>query len=44
MFGLYVALAALLGFIGVRSVKKVRAPERAIHQAQETKAALTRRS
>ena len=44
VFGLYVALAALLGFIGVRSVKKVRAPERAIHQAQETKVALTRRS
>ena len=44
VFGLYVAVAALLAFIGVRSVKKVRAPERAIHQAQETKAALTRRS
>ena len=44
VFGLYVALAALLGFIGVRSVKKVRAPERAIHQAQEAKAALSRRS
>ena len=37
VFGLYVLIAALLGYIGVRSVKKVRAPERAIHQAQETK-------
>src|SRR6478735_7991151 len=41
VFGLYVLVAALLAFIGVRSVKKVRAPERAIHQAQEAKAALT---
>ena len=43
VFGLYVAVAALLGFIGVRSVKKVRAPARAIHQAQEAKTALTTR-
>jgi hypothetical protein len=43
VFGAYVLLAALLAFLGLRSVKKVRAPERAIHQAQEAKAALRRR-
>ena len=43
VFGAYVALAGLLAFLGIRSVKKVRGPERAIHQAQETKAALRRR-
>jgi uncharacterized membrane protein len=43
VFGLYVLLAGLLGFVGYRSVRKVRAPERAIHQAQETKRALTQR-
>ena len=43
VFGFYVLLAALLAFIGMRKVKQVRAPERAIHQAQETKAALRRR-
>lgn len=42
VFGAYVLLAALLIFIGVRSVKKVRGPERAIAQAQETKAAFKR--
>jgi putative superfamily III holin-X len=42
VFGAYVLLAALLVFIGVRSVKKVRGPERAIAQAQETKAAFKR--
>ena len=42
VFGAYVLLAALLTFIGVRSVKKVRGPERAIAQAQETKAAFKR--
>jgi H+/Cl- antiporter ClcA len=44
VFGLYVLLAALLAYLGIRSVKKVRAPERAIHQAQEAKASLSRRS
>lgn len=33
---LYLLLAALLGFVGYRKVRQVRAPERAIHQAQET--------
>lgn len=37
VFGAYLLLAGLLGFLGVKSVKKVRAPERAIHQAQEAK-------
>jgi hypothetical protein len=42
VFVLYVAIATLLGLIGVRKVKQVRAPERAIHQAQETKSILKR--
>lgn len=42
VFGLYLALAGLLAFLGLKKVKQVRAPERAIHQAQETKAALGR--
>src|ERR1700759_1969192 len=42
VFALYVATAALLAFIGVRKVKQVRAPERAIAQAQETKNVLSR--
>lgn len=37
VFGAYLLLAGLLAFVGVKKVKKVRAPERAIHQAQETK-------
>ena len=42
--GLFAAAGflGLLAFIGVRKVKKVRAPERAIHQAQETKQLLKR--
>jgi O-antigen/teichoic acid export membrane protein len=42
VFGAYVLIALLLVLIGVRSVKKVRGPERAIAQAQETAAALKR--
>ena len=42
VFVLYVLIAALLAFIGVKKVKQVRAPERAIHQAQETKNILKR--
>jgi hypothetical protein len=42
VFALYVALAAVLGVIGLRKVKQVRAPERAIHQAQETRDVLKR--
>ena len=40
--GAYFQFAALLGFIGFRKVKQVKAPERAIHQAQETAPALKR--
>jgi hypothetical protein len=42
VFALYMLIAGLLGFIGFRKVKQVRAPERAIHQAQETKSILER--
>lgn len=34
VFGLYVLIAALLGFIGYRKVKQVKAPERAIEQGK----------
>ncbi|WP_110180601.1 phage holin family protein [Nocardioides solisilvae] len=39
---LYLLVAGVLGLLGYRAVRKVRAPERAIHQAQATKAALKR--
>jgi hypothetical protein len=42
VFGLYLLVAGLLGLIGLRAVKRVRAPQRAIHQAQQTKNVLTR--
>src|SRR5690606_12268203 len=35
VFGFYLLLAALLGFLGVKQVKKVKAPERAIAQGKE---------
>ena len=38
----YPLIAGLLAFIGVKQVKKVRGPQRAIHQAQETKQLLKR--
>jgi putative superfamily III holin-X len=40
VFGFYMLLAALLVFIGVRKVKQVRAPERAIGQGREIPKAL----
>ncbi|KQW47126.1 hypothetical protein ASC77_18300 [Nocardioides sp. Root1257] len=40
VFGFYALLAALLVFLGIRSVKKVRAPERAIEQGREIPKAL----
>ncbi|CAM3166389.1 phage holin family protein [Nocardioides dubius] len=43
VFGFYVLVAAVLGAIGVKEVKRVRAPERAIAQAEATKSALTSR-
>ena len=42
VFAAYLLVAGLLAFLGVKSVKRVRAPERAIHQAQETKTILKR--
>ncbi len=44
VFLLYALLAGLLAFIGYRKIRAVRPPEKAIHQAQETKNALTNRS
>ena len=41
VFVVYLLVAALLGFLGYRKVQKVRGPEKAIAQAQKTKAALT---
>jgi len=43
VFLLYALVAALLAFIGYRKIRAVRPPERAIHQAQETKNALVNR-
>ena len=40
VFGFYVLLAALLVFLGVRKVRKVRGPERAIQQGREIPRAL----
>src|SRR6478735_8790301 len=35
VFGFYLAVTALLVYIGIRKMKKVRAPERAIEQGRE---------
>ena len=40
VFGLYVVLAALLAFVGLKQVKRVKAPERAINQGKQIPAAL----
>jgi hypothetical protein len=40
VFGFYVLVAALLAFVGIRKVKQVRAPERAIEQGREIPKAL----
>lgn len=42
VFGAYLLIAGLLGFVGVRKIKQVKAPERAIEQAKETGAMLKR--
>ena len=42
VFALYLLIAGLLAFVGLKKVKQVKAPERAIHQAQETKNILKR--
>lgn len=40
VFVVYVLIAALLAFIGLKQVKKVKAPERAIEQGRQIPAAL----
>ena len=40
VFGAYLLIAALLGYLGVRKIKKVKAPERAIEQGREIPKAL----
>ena len=42
VFGAYILIAAVAGFLGVKSLMKVRAPEKAIKQAQKLPAALKR--
>jgi hypothetical protein len=42
VFGAYVLMAGLLAFVGVRKIKQVKPPERAIEQAKETKSLLKR--
>ena len=44
VFAVYLLVAALLGYLGVRSVKRVRAPERAIEQGREIPRALKGRA
>ena len=39
----YLLVAGVLGFVGYKKVRKVRPPERSIHQAQETKDTLLRK-
>ena len=40
VFGGYLLIAGLLGYLGFRKVRKVRAPEKAIHQGREIPRAL----
>ena len=40
VFGVYLLVAALLGYLGLRSVKKVRGPEKAMQQGREIPRAL----
>ncbi len=42
VFAAYLLLAGLLGLVGVRKIKQVRPPEKAIHQAKENKSLLKR--
>jgi uncharacterized membrane protein YqjE len=44
VFGFYLLLAALLAFVGVRKVKKVGPPEKAIEQGQQIPRALRGKS
>ncbi|WP_341926528.1 phage holin family protein [Nocardioides psychrotolerans] len=40
VFGLYLAIAGLLVFVGIKKVKQVKAPEKAIKQGKQIPAAL----
>ncbi len=42
VFAVYVAIAGVLGLVGVRKIKQVKPPERAIEQAKENKQLLKR--
>lgn len=42
VFGVYVIVAGLLAFIGIRKVKQVKAPEKTIESVKETKQVLKR--
>jgi len=44
VFGFYLLLAGLMVFVGIRKVKQVRAPERAIEQGREIPKALKGKS
>jgi high-affinity Fe2+/Pb2+ permease len=44
VFGFYVLVAALMVYVGVRKLKKVRAPEKAIEQGREIPRALKGRA
>jgi uncharacterized membrane protein YqjE len=44
VFGFYVLLAALLGFMGVKKVKKIGPPEKAMEQGREIPRALRGKS
>lgn len=43
VFALYTVVAAVLALVGYRKIRRVRGPQRAIHQAQETKETLLNR-
>ena len=42
VFAAYLLIAGLLGFVGVRKIKQVKAPERSIQQAKDNKRLLKR--
>ena len=44
VFGLYLVVAAVLGLLGFKKIKKVRPPDKAIHQGKEIPRALRGRS
>lgn len=44
VFAFYLLVAAALGFVGLKQVKQVKAPERAIHQGKEIPAAFKGRA